>query len=171
MIDMKRWEELAAARVHARPQAPGLLQGKLAIVTGSAQGFGKGIAEALYREGACVAIADLNEPLAQAVAASLGERAFAVKVNVAEEESVAAMIQATVERFGGLDLLISNAGVLRAGSLDELEKRDFEFVTAINYTAFFTCVKYAQRIMRAQHQADPGWWGDIIEINSRGKSY
>ncbi len=167
MIDMKRWEELAAARVHARPQAPGLLQGKLAIVTGSAQGFGKGIAEALYREGACVAIADLNEPLAQAVAASLGERAFAVKVNVAEEESVAAMLQATVERFGGLDLLISNAGVLRAGSLDELEKRDFEFVTAINYTAFFTCVKYAQRIMRAQHQADPGWWGDIIEINSK----
>ena len=58
MIDMQRWEELAAARVHARPQAPGLLQGKLAIVTGSAQGFGKGIAEALYREGACVAIAD-----------------------------------------------------------------------------------------------------------------
>ena len=138
MIDMQRWEELAAARVHARPQAPGLLQGKLAIVTGSAQGFGKGIAEALYREGASVAIADLNEPLAQAVAASLGERAFAVKVNVAEEESVAAMIQATVERFGGLDLLVSNAGVLRAGSLDQLEKRDFEFVTAINYTAFFT---------------------------------
>ena len=84
MIDMQRWEELAAARGHARPQAPGRLQGKLAIVTGSAQGFGKGIAEALYREGACVAIADLNEPLAQAVAASLGERAFAVKVNVAE---------------------------------------------------------------------------------------
>jgi len=167
MIDLTKWEQIASAEIHNRKQIAGRLGGKIAVVTGSAQGFGKGIAEELYREGACVVIADLNEPLAQEVAASLGERAVAVKVDVSNEESVAALVAATVEAFGGLDLFVSNAGVLKAGSLDEMEKKDFEFVTAINYTAFFTCVKYAQRIMRAQFTADASWMGDIIEINSK----
>lgn len=167
MIDMSKWEAIAAQNVHNRASVAGRLGGKIAIVTGSAQGFGKGIAEILYAEGACVVIADLNEELAKTVAAEMGERAFAVKVNVADEESVVQMITATVEKFGGLDLLVSNAGVLKAGSLDELEKKDFEFVTAINYTAFFTCVKYTQRIMRAQYEADHNWMGDIISINSK----
>jgi NAD(P)-dependent dehydrogenase (short-subunit alcohol dehydrogenase family) len=114
-----------------------------------------------------VVIADLNEPLAKIVAESLGERAIAVKADVSSEESVASLIASTVETFGGLDLFVSNAGVLKAGSLDEMEKKDFEFVTSINYTAFFTCVKYAQRIMRAQFAADNAWMGDIIEINSK----
>ena len=117
--------------------------------------------------GASVVIADLNEELAKTVAASLGERALAVKVDVSNEESVADMIAKTVERFGGLDLLVSNAGVLKAGSLSELELRDFEFVTKINYTAFFTCVKYATPIMKAQFEADNNWMGDIIQINSK----
>jgi len=167
MIDLTKWEQIASEQIHSRANIAGRLGGKIAIVTGSAQGFGKGIAEELYREGACVVIADLNEPLAKAVAASLGERAVAVKVDVSNEQSVASMIAACVESFGGLDLFVSNAGVLKAGSLDEMEKQDFEFVTAINYTAFFTCVKYAQRIFRAQFQADPNWMGDIIEINSK----
>jgi NAD(P)-dependent dehydrogenase (short-subunit alcohol dehydrogenase family) len=167
MIDMTNWEQIASDQVHHRKKIAGRLGNKIAIVTGSAWGFGKGIAEELYREGACVVIADLNEPLAQDVAASLGERAVAVKADVSSEESVAAMISACVETFGGLDLFVSNAGVLKAGSLDEMEKKDFEFVTSINYTAFFTCVKYAQRIMRAQFAADSSWMGDIIEINSK----
>ena len=167
MIDMSKWEAIAAKNVGNRVAAGGRLNGKIAIVTGSAQGFGKGIAEELYREGACVVIADLNEPLAKTVAEAMGERAAYVKVNVADEESVAAMVAFAVERFGGLDLFVSNAGVLKAGSLDEMEIKDFEFVTSINYTAFFTCVKYAQRIMRAQFEADPNWMGDIIEVNSK----
>jgi len=167
MIDLTKWEQIAAREIHNRKKIAGRLGGKVAIVTGSAQGFGKGIAEELYREGACVVIADLNEPLAQEVASALGERAVAVKADVSSEESVANMIAACVEAFGGLDLLVSNAGVLKAGSLDEMEKKDFEFVTSINYTAFFTCVKYAQRIMRAQFAADERWMGDIIEINSK----
>ena len=167
MIDLTKWEQTAAREIYNRKKIAGRLGGKIAIVTGSAQGFGKGIAEELYREGACVVIADLNEPLAQEVASSFGERAVAVKADVSSEESVSAMIAACVEAFGGLDLLISNAGVLKAGSLDEMEKKDFEFVTSINYTAFFTCVKYAQRIMRAQFAADERWMGDIIEINSK----
>ena len=167
MMDMAKWEQMASAQIHNRRKTSGRLGGKIAIVTGSAQGFGKGIAEELYREGACVVIADLNEPLATTVAQSLGERAVAVKADVSSEESMASMIAACVEAFGGLDLFVSNAGVLKAGSLDEMEKKDFEFVTSINYTAFFTCVKYAQRIMRAQFAADPNWMGDIIEINSK----
>ncbi len=167
MIDMSKWEQIAAARVNERPAAPGRLSGKIAVVTGSAQGFGKGIAEGLHSEGACVVIADLNDTLAASVAASLGERAYSVRVDVSDEQSVAEMIQKTVAHFGGIDLFISNAGVLKAGSLDELEKKDFEFVTAINYTAFFTCTKYASRIMKAQSAADPCWTGDIIEINSK----
>ena len=167
MIDMSKCEQIAASRVHERTAAPGRLSGKIAVVTGSAQGFGKGIAEGLYNEGASVVIADLNEPLANTVAEALGERAFFVRVDVSDEQSVAEMIQKTVERFGGIDLFISNAGVLKAGSLDELEKKDFEFVTSINYTAFFTCTKYASRIMKAQAAADKNWKGDIIEINSK----
>ena len=167
MIDLTKWEQIASDQIHSRKKIAGRLGGRIAVVTGSAQGFGKGIAEELYREGACVVIADLNEPLAQTVAASLGERAIAVKTDVSSEESVAGLITATVEAFGGLDLFVSNAGVLKAGSLDEMEKKDFEFVTSINYTAFFTCVKYAQRIMRAQFAADSSWMGDIIEINSK----
>lgn len=167
MIDMTKWERIASEQIHNRKKTAGRLGGRIAVVTGSAQGFGKGIAEELYREGASVVIADLNEPLAKEVAASLGDRAIAVKADVSCEESVAGLIASCVEAFGGLDLLVSNAGVLKAGSLDEMEKKDFEFVTAINYTAFFTCVKYAQRIMRAQFAADEHWMGDIIEINSK----
>ena len=167
MIDISKWEQLAASRVRERNAAPGRLSGKIAIVTGSAQGFGKGIAQGLYEEGACVMIADLNEPLAKTVAESLGDRASHVRVDVSDEQSVADMIQKTVETFGGIDLFVSNAGVLKAGSLDELEKKDFEFVTSINYTAFFTCAKYASRIMKAQFAADKSWSGDIITINSK----
>ena len=167
MIEMTKWEKIAAENVGKRTSAPGRLSGKISIVTGSAQGFGKGIAEILYAEGASVVIADLNEELANTVAKELGDRAFAVKVDVSNEESVAGMIQSTVEHFGGLDLLVSNAGVLKAGSLDEMEKRDFDFVTNINYSAFFTCVKYAQRIFKAQFAADPNWMGDVVQVNSK----
>lgn len=167
MIDMTKWQKLAAENVNKRNMAPGRLSGKIAIVTGSAQGFGKGIAEILYAEGASVVIADLNEALAETVAKELGERAFSVKVDVSSEENVAEMIQKTVERFGGLDLLVSNAGVLKAGSLSEMEMKDFDFVTKINYTPFFTCTKYAQCIMKAQFEADNNWTGDIIQINSK----
>lgn len=167
MIDMEKWRKIARERIHDRPTAPGRLSGKIAVVTGSAQGFGLGIAKILYAEGAAVVIADMNIALAEKVAAELGERAIAVEVNVTDEESVAAMIGATVERFGGLDLFVNNAGVVRSGPLGELEKRDFDFVTNVNYTAYFLCVKYASEIMKAEHEADPSWTGDIVEINSK----
>ena len=167
MVDMSKWLEIAKEKIHDRPATAGRLGGKIAIVTGAAQGFGKGIAEEMYREGCAVAIADMNLPGAQAVADALGEYACAIEVNVTDEDSVARMVQATVERFGGLDILVSNAGVARAGSLLELEKKSFDFVTGINYTGYFLCAKYAAAVMEAQHAADPEWFGDIITINSK----
>ena len=167
MIDMRAWEEIAAKNIRNRPSAPGRLQGKIAVITGAAQGFGKGIAEEMHKEGACVVIADINEPLAQQVAAALGERAAAVQVNVAEEESVARMVQKSVEIFGGIDIFINNAGIVRSGPLETLEKDDFDLVTSVNYTAYFLCVKYVSAIMKAQSAADPQWVGDIIAINSK----
>ena len=167
MIDMSKWQQIAKEKIHVRPATQGRLAGKIAIVTGAAQGFGKGIAEALYAEGAIVGIADMNVAGAEAVAKELGEYAFAIEVNVTSEESVAKMVQDTVEKWGGLDILVSNAGVAKAGNLLELEKNTFDFVTNINYTGYFLCAKYAAAIMEAQHEADPEAFFDIVTINSK----
>ena len=167
MIDMSKWQAIAKENIHTRPATTGRLAGKISIVTGAAQGFGKGIAEEMYKEGATVVIADMNLAGAQAVAEALGENACAIEVNVTSEESVAAMVQQTVEKYGGLDILVSNAGVAKAGSLMELEPKTFEFVTSINYTGYYLCAKYAAAIMEAQYEADNEWYGDIITINSK----
>ena len=166
-VDMTKWQEMAKERVHDRPAGTGRLAGKVTIVTGAAQGFGKGIAEELYKEGCTVVIADMNQPLAVTVAGELGERACAIPVNVSDEESVANMVARTVEKFGGLDLMVANAGVVRSGPLASFEKKDFEFVTSINYTGLFLCCKYAAIIMEAQHEADPEAMFDIVAMSSK----
>ena len=166
-VDMTRWQEMAKARINDRPAGTGRLAGKVTIVTGAAQGFGKGIAEELYQEGAAVVIADMTLPLAEQVAAGLGERAVAVAVNVSDEESVANMVARTVEKFGGLDMLLANAGVVRSGPLASFEKKDMDFVTSINYTGLFLCCKYAAVIMQAQHEAAPEKMFDIIAMSSK----
>lgn len=166
-VDMTKWCEIAKANMGKRPAGEGRLGGKICIVTGAAQGFGKGIAEELYKEGASIVIADMNEPLAKQVAAEMGERAVAIAVNVSDEESVANMVAQTVEKFGGLDLMLSNAGVVRSGPLAQVEKKDFDFVTSVNYTGFFLCAKYAAIIMEAEHEADPEAMFDIVTLNSK----
>ena len=166
-VDMTKWCEIAKANIGKRPAGEGRLGGKICIVTGAAQGFGKGIAEELYKEGASIVIADMNEPLAKQVAAEMGERAVAIAVNVSDEESVAHMVAQTVELFGGLDLMLSNAGVVRSGPLAQVEKKDFDFVTSVNYTGFFLCAKYAAIIMEAEHEADPEAMFDIVTLNSK----
>ena len=72
-----------------------------------------------------------------------------------------------VKAFGGLDLLVSNAGVLKAGSLEEMTPEGFEFVTKVNYTGYFLCVKYLSPVMKLQRRCRPQWTGDIVEINSK----
>ena len=166
-VDMTKWQEIAKEKIHVRPAGTGRLAGKITIVTGAAQGFGKGIAEELYAEGATIIIADMNQALAETVAAEMGERACAIPVNVSDEESVAALVAQTVERFGGLDIMVANAGVVRSGPIAQFEKKDFEFVTAINYTGLYLSAKYASIIMQAQHEADPEASYDIIAMSSK----
>ena len=143
------------------------LANKVAVVTGGAQGFGKGIADVLVAEGAYVAIADMNLEGAKAAAAQYGEAGFAVFANVSDEASVAAMMDEIVLHFGGIDLFVSNAGIAKAGSLEEMTKQTFELVTAVNYTGFFLCTKYASRVMKLQHKYAPEYTMDIVEINSK----
>lgn len=167
MINLQQAFEIASSKVNNRQNVGGRLSGKISIITGSAQGFGLGIAEELYKEGAFVVIADINEALANEVANNLGERAFAIKVDVSDEQSVVDMVCKTVEKFGGIDLFISNAGVLKAGNLNAMDLKSFEFVTKINYTAYFLTTKYVSEIMKAQFNANNNWTGDIIQINSK----
>lgn len=148
------------------------LAGRVGLVTGGAQGFGEGIARELAAAGATLVIADLNLKLAEAVAASINEKhgpdtATALAVDVGNEESVQALLRNIVLRFGGLDLLVSNAGVLRAGGLEDMTLQAFEFVTRINYTAFFLMTKYAARPMKIQARFDPDSTSDIVQINSK----
>ncbi len=158
---------LAAKNVRVRPATAGRLAGKIAIVTGAAQGFGYGIAKEMLKEGASIVVADLNDALAKQVAEEFGEHAAWAKVDVSDPESVEQMVIKTVEIFGGLDILVANAGVAIAGSLDEMLPAKFEFVTKINYNGYFLCAKYASAIMKAQHEAAPELFFDIIQINSK----
>ncbi|MBB1509811.1 SDR family NAD(P)-dependent oxidoreductase [Tessaracoccus sp. MC1756] len=145
-----------------------VVAGKVAVVTGGAQGFGAEIVHGLVDSGAFVYIADLNIDGATALSQELGtDRTAAIKVNVGDEDSVAAMAAEIARRTGGLDLVVSNAGVVRAGPVLEQELKDFAFTTDINYTAFFLVTKHLGRLLAAQHRTAPEWTTDIIQINSK----
>jgi len=150
----------------------GRVQDKIAIVTGGAQGFGGGIAELLYAEGANVVVADLNEEVGRKMVEKLNSKkqtnqAFFVKANVVSPESVEEMVAATVKQFGGLDVIISNAGILRAGGLDEMTPEIFSVMTDVNYKGYFLCAKYASAVMKNQSQFREDYFTDIIQINSK----
>lgn len=167
------WEvESYRSKVAAGDKSARRLEGKIAIVTGSAQGFGKGIAESMAKEGAYVVVADMNEDGAKATAEELCETygkgtAISVGANVSDEESVKNMINTAVAAYGGLDVFVNNAGIVRAGSLEEMTKSNFELVAAVNYTAYFLCAKYACAVMKTQRSVCKDYLTDIIEINSK----
>ena len=149
-----------------------VVKNKTALVTGGAQGFGEELVRGLVKQGAVVFIADLNLEGAEKLTAALNaeekkQTAFAVKVNVADEESVENMFETAALTCGGLDLCISNAGVLRASSILEQDMASFRFVTDINYTAFAVVTKHCARLMKRQYAAAPSWPTDIIQINSK----
>ena len=144
-----------------------VVAGRVALVTGGAQGFGEQIVRALHASGAWVHIADMNLAGAQALAEELGNRATAIEVNVADEASVAAMAKTVVTATGGVDLVVSNAGIARAGSVLDQELSAFELSTDVNYVAFFLVTKHLGRVLRQQHRAAPSWLTDIVQINSK----
>ena len=162
------WEvESYRSKVSLAGGAAKRLANKVAVVTGGAQGFGKGIAEAMAAEGAYLVIADMNLEGAKATAAQFGLKGMAVCANVSDEASVKAMVDQIVLYFGGLDILVSNAGIVRAGSLAEMTRQNFDLVTAVNYTGYFLCTKYVSAVMQLQHKYAPKYMMDIIEINSK----
>src|ERR1700716_4451569 len=137
------------------------LDNKIALVTGGASGFGKGIAETFAREGARVVIADINEKAAREVAASISNRTVAVKCDVSQRADVDAAVKATLDGFGGIDILVNNAGMshVRRPML-EVEEAEFERLFDVNVKSIFL---FAHAVIPHMRKAGSGV---IINIGS-----
>jgi len=150
----------------------GRLAFKVVLITGGAQGLGAGIAGSAFEQGANVVIADVNQKKGNALVKEYSTKntpnnMIFVQADISDKDSVKNLMMETVKDFGGLDILISNAGVLHAGGLDELNEADFDLVTKINYKGFYLCTKYASGIMIAQNKENNSWFSDIIQVNSK----
>jgi sorbitol-6-phosphate 2-dehydrogenase len=156
----------------ASPQIPKPLYNKIIAITGGASGYGEGLARSLFAEGANVVVMDINETVGEKLAGELNDeivanRACFVKCDVTSLESVSKAVYETVLEFSGLDVMISNAGVLKAGGIDAMTPENFDFVTRVNYNGYFNCVKAAVPVLRAQNSISDRFYGDIIQINSK----
>jgi len=123
------------------------LEGRVAIVTGSAQGIGRAIADKLSAEGAAVVIADINEEGAKAVAAAL-PKAIAVRTDVSDEASVAGMVKAAVDTFGKLDILVNNAAIVPFTAWDDIDFKEWRRIMAVNLDGTFLTNRAASDQMR-----------------------
>ncbi|MBI5968949.1 MAG: 3-oxoacyl-[acyl-carrier-protein] reductase [Deltaproteobacteria bacterium] len=124
------------------------LAGKVALITGGAQGIGRGIALLLAREGAKVVISDINLEKAQETCREIeaqGGEALAVGGSVAEAKEAEAMVQQAVEKFGRLDILVNNAGITRDQVLLRMKEEDWDLVLSVNLKGAFHCTKAALR--------------------------
>ena len=149
-----------------------VVKNKIALVTGGAQGIGEQISIALAASGALVFIADLNLEGAESLAKKINSAqkktsAIAIKADVTSEESAEELFSAIAKEAGGLDLCISNAGVLQAGSVMNQELKSFKFSAEVNYIGYFIISKFCSRLLRLQHLSAPRWKTDIIQINSK----
>lgn len=126
------------------------LQNKVAIITGAGRGIGQATAVLFAAEGASVVVADVELEIAQAVADEIGEKAFAVQVNVTDRASVEAMVQAVVAKYGRIDILINNAGIIRDSQLLKMSEADFDAVIGVNLKGVFNCTQAIAPIMVAQ---------------------
>ncbi len=167
------WEvESYRKGIVAAGRAGGRVAGKVVVVTGAAQGFGLEISQDLISQGASVVLTDVNAQGAQAAADKINAqlnkpRAIGLPINVADGASVEEAIHQVVRRFGGLDVFVSNAGVLKAGSVKTQPEKDFDFVTTVNYRGYFVCVQKVAPILATQHLAKRDYFSDIIQINSK----
>jgi len=142
-----------------------LLTDKVAIVTGGARGLGEALSLRLAEEGAYVTVADIDLEGAGRVAESIvekkGRKSLPLGVDVTLEEQVAAMVDRTIETFGRLDIMISNAGILISGDVEIFESPRWQAVIQVNLVGYFHCAKHAARVMKKQKS------GKIIQINSK----
>lgn len=140
------------------------MQDKVAVVTGAASGIGKEIAKTYFDHGAKVAIADLNLDAAQAVAREFdpsGERALAVAMDVTNEEQVDAGIAQVADKFGGIDVLVSNAGIQIVAPVDEFKFSDWKKMLAIHLDGAFLTTRACLKRMYVQ-----GRGGTVIYMGS-----
>lgn len=139
------------------------LSGKVALVTGAAQGIGKTIALCLAKDGADMVISDLNLEGAETTAneiQKLGRRALAVKTDVSKAVDVEEMVQKVIDKFGQIDILVNNAGVTRDTLLMRMKEADWDFVLNINLKGTFNCTKEVIRWMMKQKK------GKIVNVSS-----
>jgi 3-oxoacyl-[acyl-carrier protein] reductase len=137
------------------------MQGKCAIVTGGAQGFGEGIVRAFAAQGARVMIADINGDKAQALASELGDMAIAQAVNVADGASVQAMADAAMQAWGQVDVLVNNAGVTHLPALmEDVSEEDFDRVLAVNVKSIYLTARALVPHMKSRNT------GAILNIAS-----
>ena len=139
------------------------LNGKVALVTGAAQGIGRDIALALAIDGADVAICDVNLEAAQKTAADIeakGKKSLSLKANVAASAEVTSMMEQVVEKFGRIDILVNNAGITRDGLILRMKDEDWDLVLSINLKGAFLCARAALKYMTKQRS------GTIISIAS-----
>ena len=122
------------------------LENKIALVTGASQGIGLACAQRLVREGARVMLADVRPEVADA-AAALGDAARYFVADVSQKSDVDALLQATLEAFGQVDILINNAGVTHAADFLDLQEEDFDRVLRVNLKSMFLCSQAAARDM------------------------
>lgn len=140
------------------------MRDKVAIVTGAASGIGREIAHAYAREGAKVCIADLNLDGAQVVAGEIaraGGEALAVQMDVTQEAAVDAGVAETVRRFGGVDVLVSNAGIQHIAPVVELSLENWRRILAIHLDGAFLVTRACMR-----HMAESGRGGSVIYMGS-----
>ncbi|WP_432006967.1 bifunctional aldolase/short-chain dehydrogenase [Streptomyces parvus] len=154
---------LEEAKLRRMPR-PKPLATRVALVTGAGSGIGRAIARRLVAEGACVVVADLDAASGAAVAEELGgpDRAVAVSVDVTSEEQVADAFAAAALAFGGVDLVVNNAGISISKPLAETTVRDWDLQHAIMARGSFLVAREAARVMRAQ-----GLGGDLVYIASK----
>lgn len=138
------------------------LTGKSALITGSARGIGKAFAEAYAREGATVAIADINLEAAQKTAAEIGDKAYAVKLDVTDQASIDAAVSAVETRTGGLDILINNAALFDLAPIVEISRASYEKLFSVNVAGTLFMLQAAARSMIAR-----GKGGRIINMASQ----
>ena len=151
-----------------RAPAVKMLAGRVAVVTGAAGGIGRAIAERLVTEGACVVIADLDAEKASAVAAELGSKdvAIGVATDVTDEEQVRALMRDTFLAFGGVDLVVNNAGLVASKSLVETTTQDWDLLHNVMARGSFLVSREAAKAMIAQSMG-----GDIVYIASKNSVF